>query len=257
MSALRDVIDATGGLVSYLRAEIGVPGDGEWLACRDLIDDHNLLSATIETTGRGRGTDDPAVAASLFAQAYAFRVASVAVAGWILTGTVPDPAAANLAVGLARHRPSSVAFLGDTVYCQRPEGDDEETLAILWDRLATRHLVPFFDAVRAVTPVGERLLWGNALGSVTRVLRAVEGASSPDRRPLVRADGERLVEAAPAVCRNLGRFVTIAEAGRDGWFWERTNCCLWYRASGGGTCDDCSLTPVAKRHAAWASSLQS
>ena len=36
-----------------------------------------------------------------------------------------------------------------------------------------------------------------------------------------------------------------------GWFWERTNCCLFDRLPGAVRCADCSRTPPAARRAAY------
>ena len=41
----------------------------------------------------------------------------------------------------------------------------------------------------------------------------------------------------------LGGFHVLEHAGRQGWYWDRTNCCLWYRRGRGRLCDDCSLEP--------------
>ena len=38
-------------------------------------------------------------------------------------------------------------------------------------------------------------------------------------------------------------------AAGAGWFWDRTNCCLWYQTSGGRYCDNCSLVDVAELRA--------
>jgi ferric iron reductase protein FhuF len=114
------------------------------------------------------------------------------------------------------------------------------------------HLRLFVDAVRSVVDVGERLLWGNAAASCAVALRAVEGAIA-DPLP-VRADAEAFFALVPEFA-GLGGFVVLGAGDRQGWFYERTNCCLYYRTRAAVTCDDCSRTPGAERRAAFCASL--
>jgi iron complex transport system ATP-binding protein len=257
---LRDDFDRVAAVVPYLRAECGAPDGGEWLSCADLCSDHAFLRHTIMSTGGGRGTDDGTVAASLFAQAYAFRVAGVALAAYVLERRVPDVGAEQLAVGMARSRPSAVAFLrprraglaADPAPCDVPLDNERELLAWFVRQLVGAHLRPFVDTVREVVDVGERLLWGNAAASCAVALRAVEGAVA-DPLP-VRADAEAFFAAVPEF-EGLGGFVVLEQGERQGWFYERTSCCLYYRSQAGITCDDCSRTPAVARRAAFCASL--
>jgi hypothetical protein len=56
----------------------------------------------------------------------------------------------------------------------------------------------------------------------------------------VRDRGEAFVAAVPRFA-GLGTFVTVGQGAAHGWYWDRTNCCLWYQASAGSYCDNCSL----------------
>jgi hypothetical protein len=67
----------------------------------------------------------------------------------------------------------------------------------------------------------------------------------------VRERASAIFAAADDRFGGLGGFVTLHGRQRDGWFWERTNCCIWYQASGGQLCDDCSLHDPDERRAAW------
>lgn len=257
---LQTDLDRVAAVVPYLRAECGPPDGGQWLSCTDLCADRGLLRQTIMSTGEGRGTNDAAVAASLFAQAYAFRVAGVALATYALVRRVPDVGAGQLAVGIARSRPSAVAFLrpsragltADPSPCDIRFDDEPELLAWFVRQLVAAHLRPFVDAVRDVVDVGERLLWGNAAASCAVALRAVEGGLA-DPLP-VRGDAETFF-AAVAEFEGLGGFVVLERGDRQGWFFERTNCCLYYQAQAAITCDDCSRTPASDRRAAFCASL--
>jgi ferric iron reductase protein FhuF len=112
--------------------------------------------------------------------------------------------------------------------------------ASLADALLGSHLGPFVDHVHRSFRVGARLLWGNVAASCAVAFRAME--SSGADAATVRARADAFVEAASDRFDGLGRFSTVTVDGRTGWYWDRTNCCLWYQTSGGRLCDNCSLT---------------
>lgn len=240
------VLAAVRARVSYLRAATDAPADEGWISCADLCAGDPRLYEVIDATGEGRGTHDRQVAASLFTQAYAFRVGGVALAAYALGLPTPSVAPEQTAIQLARHRPSAIAHLDAELHTAGPE-----TLA---RDLLEGHLAPFIAAVRKEITVGERLLWGNVATSCAVAFRAVEGESGAEA-PAIRAAADAFFAAATEWLDGLGGFITLSGAQRDGWFWERTNCCLWYQASGGQMCDDCSLLDPAERRAGWQSEL--
>jgi hypothetical protein len=71
----------------------------------------------------------------------------------------------------------------------------------------------------------------------------------------VRGRGGALLDQAQPWLAGLGSFEVVAEGGRDGWYWTRTNCCLYDRCEGAERCDDCSLTPATELEAARRSEL--
>jgi ferric iron reductase protein FhuF len=122
--------------------------------------------------------------------------------------------------------------------------------------LIDQHLSPFIDTIRDTVAVGERLLWGNVAASFAVAFRAIEGElTDPAEKERVRERAGAFYSAASPRFDGLGRFVVLHGAHSDGWFFERTNCCLWYQASGGQYCDDCSLLDPAERTAAWQAQL--
>jgi len=72
--------------------------------------------------------------------------------------------------------------------------------------------------------------------------RAVEGAVTEDRA-VVRARAESFVSATTSF-DGLGAFTTVRTDDREGWFWDRTSCCLWFRTPAEQYCDNCSLVPA-------------
>jgi ferric iron reductase protein FhuF len=99
--------------------------------------------------------------------------------------------------------------------------------------------------------VGEAMLWANVAASCASSFRAFVDPL-PDRRDeiLDRARGF-FASARPEVAAS-GRLVTV---GAD-WVWERRACCLWYQASGGSRCEDCSLWSVDERQARYAAMIE-
>jgi ferric iron reductase protein FhuF len=105
--------------------------------------------------------------------------------------------------------------------------------------------VGFVSTARAVERLGERLTWANVAASCAAAFRAVEG-SARDRgdtseRLAIRRRADRLLAHAPWLA-GTGQF----DAHGDGWSWQRAACCLWYRTSGGRTCEGCSLRRKAR-----------
>jgi ferric iron reductase protein FhuF len=232
VTGLPEVISAVQARVSYLRCATDAPPADGWTMCADLIGDPDLLRAEIDATAAGRGTTDPQVAASLYAQAYAFRVPSIAVAAYALGLPIPSTTPTTTAVRIARHRPAELAITDPS--CAAMDVTD------LAETLLDGHLAPFVEAVRATTQIGARLLWGNVAASIATIFRAVQ-SSGPLGDPDVRERAAAFEEVARAWLDGLGSYSTVAAPDVLGWYWTRTSCCLWYQTSSGHYCDDCSL----------------
>jgi hypothetical protein len=271
-SVLTRALGQVGELVSYLKAEVGSVEithvadieeveDGLWISCQELVADPTGLGTVIRGTGRAIGTDDQVIAASIFIQGYAYRVATMAVACLTAGGMVPGSSYEAMAVGLGRGRVSKVAYLDPTVFDMvgnRPPADalveastTDRALTLVLEQVVEEHLRPLIAATRQQVRVGERLLWGNVAASVSTAFRTMEGCLGPW---VVRL-GKRFFELAPPELRGLGTFLLIESQDRRGWFWERTNCCLFYQIEGHAKCSDCSLIPAGERRAAYEASL--
>jgi ferric iron reductase protein FhuF len=234
---LEPVLQTVADHVSYLRAVQTIEGD-DWVGCAELVSDPVKLVEIVRRTKAGFDTDDDAVAASLFTQAYAFRVAGVALAAHALGLPLPNVAAAATAVRLDKPRPSSVAYLD-------PEARKLDVAAFA-DELLGVHMRTFVDAVHREFRVGDRLLWGNVAGSCATAYRAVESSGSD--KQTVRARAGEFFGAAQVWFDGLGQFTVVEHADRDGWFWDRTSCCLWFRTKREQLCDNCSLIDAAELH---------
>lgn len=239
---LAAALSAVEARVSYLRSATAAPLDDGWIAAADLVAGGPSLADLMATTGAERGAHDAQVAASLFAQAYAFRVGGVPLAAYALGLPVPSTEVAYTAIKIVRSRPAAVAYLDPA-----PREPDAVRLA---REFLGGHLTELIAAIRTEVVVGERLLWGNVAASCAVAFRAVEG-ESPDDRAEIRSRADEFFAASSDWLAGLGQFVTIGGRAKQGWFWERTNCCLWYQASGGSMCDDCSLHDPEVRTASW------
>ena len=271
---MTDAIDKVKSAVSYLRAEVGdlgvhvqvrsAPEDGDWIRCADLVGDPDWLEAVIRSTGLRLGTEDPVVAASLFVQNYSYRVITLAIACLTTAGVVPDSSASSMSITLANGRPSTVGYtkpMALVVAEQRAELSsvlqERETVsdafAFVVSHAIEEHIAMLVDATHKRIRVGARLLWGNVAASTAVAFRTMEGCLGPWVQPL----GERFFENCPVELKGLGSFLALQSAGRRGWYWERTNCCLYDRLPGNIRCGDCSRTPTQERRAAYLNSLRS
>jgi ferric iron reductase protein FhuF len=224
VSASENALGVVAGLVPHLRWRIGAPGGGD-LVGADLAADPDRLAAEIKASAAGRGSDDPQVLASLWWQAYAYRVAGTTLAAWVVAGAAPDPSAPGTGVGLARSRPSSLLV--------DPGAELVRDLDDLVKRLFAGHLDPVMAALRARHATGLRLLHGNVAAGVASALGAVGTAvGAPALRD--RVDAVTAAIAHPDE-PDLGAWT--------GWDYRRTTCCLWWKTSAadGKLCEDCSL----------------
>jgi ferric iron reductase protein FhuF len=232
-------LEAVTALVPFLRARHGpaVPGD---LLAADLIADPDRLAAEIAATAGGRQSDDPQVLASLWWQAYSYRIAGTTLAAWVVAGSAPDPAAAaGGGVGVSRARPSSLVV--------GPDAADLADLDTLAGRLFGGHLDPLAESLRARHPIGRRLVWGNAAASIASCLGAV--ACADGAAPNL---GEHIDAATATLPHGMAGLGTWVEPHRR---YRRTTCCLWWKtaAANGALCEDCPLRGERSDRAARAS----
>ena len=222
-----EVFRAVAERVPFLSVSAVGEGD-DWIRGDELIADP---APVVRDTMPGFETDDEAVAASLFTESYAFRVAGVALAAYALDLPVPDLAPEAVAVKIDKPRPTAVAYLTTDVH-----RTDAHQLA---NDLVGAHFQPLVAAVHNTFAVGERLLWGNVAAACAVAFRAVESSGVDSDR--VREHATEFMDACFEWFVDAGNF-TDELAGHQGWFWDRTSCCLWFRTKNGQYCDNCSVT---------------
>jgi FhuF-like iron-sulfur protein/ferric iron reductase FhuF-like transporter len=168
------------------------------------------------------GTSEDRVAASLLFQGVAGRLWSPALATAVVHGRVPDLDPARTYWRAASPGPILLATPGAPAL----PGDPPTLRRVVIED----HLAPLVVAVRAVTPIAEGLLWGNAASALAGALTMLSRA-----RPTVSGAALRCVQEllAGSPLAGTGGF------GRYGF--RRRSCCLYYRVPGGGKCGDCAL----------------
>ncbi len=239
-TSVEDVLAHVASRVDHLRASIGDPPVDEdgWLDCDRIgvADLAGVVDDAVDGGGSTRGGStrgsDRQVAASLLVQSYAHRVLAVSLAAFALGLPWPSPTAEGTSVRVVGGRARALRFRTGTL-------GDADDVGSLVDAAFRAHLVPFVSTVLTVQRLGERLVWANVAASCAAAFRAIEGVAR-DRGDaaegaLVRRRATDLVAQVPWLA-GTGWFDT----GRE-WRWQRTACCLWYRTSGGRTCEGCSL----------------
>lgn len=174
----------------------------------------------INEVGHRLRTEEPRVAASVAQLGLAARLWSVALGTAALAGVVPE---------LGPDRAYWRLPKGGTLELWVPDVRSGEPAETLHAVVVTENLAPIAAAIRSVTPVAERLLWGNAASALAGVLRVLGPAGPAARARAVRLVGE-LLEWPP-----------LRGGGGPAGAFRRTTCCLYYRVPGGGLCGDCVL----------------
>jgi ferric iron reductase protein FhuF len=240
-------LDAVVERVTYLRIATRQPDtkSADWIACAPLVDDPDALAALVRRTATGRGIERDDVAMSLFVQSYAFRIASVAIGTWLVSGGCVDVSPGNASIQLGRDRPNAV-LLDEAKWAIAPSSS--EVLARLHVLLVDGHLAPLIQSGRDACRVGGRTLWSNvatACASSFGAFMGPPGATANDRRREVRAAAIAFFAAARPELQAGGDLVPLGPT----WAWERRACCLLYQHASSPLCDDCSLTTPADREA--------
>ena len=247
------LLDEVTTTVSYLRVAARRDADAsfDWLSCAELVNDADRLLSVVRATAAGRGTDRDDIALSLFVQAYAFRIASIAIGGWLLSEGEHtfDVRPANSAIALGRHRPNAVALN----HVKFHHGS-------IHNVLFEQHLALLVTAAHRASAdsdgerVGEKMLWGNVGAGCAASFGAFHGNLADPGR--VREAADHFWAGAPAPVAASGRFVTFSgQQAEPGWFWERSSCCLLYQitptdpAREPFKCEDCSLWTADERTA--------
>ncbi|MEU8686736.1 (2Fe-2S)-binding protein [Streptomyces sp. NPDC048611] len=203
------------------------PDAAEFAPLADLYGKRAALEASVTAVGRRIGTDQQRVAASTLHIGTAARLWSVALAGTVLTGEVPDLAPERLWMRVATSGPVDLWLPQATAVSRGGDLPDA-----LYENVVVRHLLPLDEAIRRHFGLSPKVLSGNVtsalMGAVRTLNRRVPDAPHPPL-PLVTA----LLEREPLASAGTLTVHPLA--------YRRHNCCLYYRVPGVGYCEECVL----------------
>ncbi len=222
-----------------VRTGVAESVDPTWRPLADLEADGPPLRSRIAYVRRALGGDDavePRVAASIALQGIAAVVVSPAFAAAVLHGVVPA-----LSPDVLHWRDSTTGPLA--LWAPAPTGTpvpDAPAAVEALGRLYDAHLPALVDAVRSVTAVSPKVLWGNVASVVAGTTRMVTTG---------RPEAARRAAAVGALLLDRGELAGSGERGAARapdvhWTFRRRSCCLFYRVPGGGYCGDCVLGPA-------------
>ncbi|MFE6741877.1 (2Fe-2S)-binding protein [Streptomyces tubercidicus] len=193
----------------------------------DLHGEQGALESFVTAMGKRLGTDQQRVAASTLHIGTAARLWSVALAATALTGEVPDLAPDRLWWRAAASGPIDL-WLPEMPAVSR--GHDLPDA--LYESIVVRHLQPLDEAMRRHFRLSPKVLQGNATSALMGAVRTLTRRAPHVPHPPL-----------PLATALLAR-EPLASAGtltHDPLEYRRHNCCLYYRVSGSGYCDECVL----------------
>lgn len=192
---------------------------------------------------------DPKVAVSAAQVSLASRLWSVALAGAVLHGWVPDLSPANL-VASPVHRGEVPLGVRDPAagYAVPAVAGDAAGAASVVSGTVVPSLGLLTDACARAGRTPRRVLTSNATSALVggaRVLARARPDHGPDAWALARALLERpeVAEGGSPVAAASLPAGTGGGMEHDGEVFLRSGCCVFYRLPGHGLCPDCVLAP--------------
>ncbi|MFC9327435.1 (2Fe-2S)-binding protein [Kitasatospora sp. NPDC057015] len=217
-----------------------------------------VLAERIPAVARRLGTTEPRVAASILQLGLASRLWSVALGAAALGGTTVDLHPDRVHALLPPQGPLVLRLTADPLgrdgrdgrepsEGSRAHGVEPPTAARLYRTVVTENLVPLAAAVRAVAPVSEGLLWGNAASALAgslRVLHSWASAYDPEAARTARRLADDLLALGPLA--GTGTLTCAGPAATP--VFRRGSCCLYYRIGPrAGICGDCVFDAPPRR----------
>lgn len=240
-------------LVDYIRvsfADADRPATGDWTSCSGLARDPDALYRTMRSTMDAREIERDDIGMSLIVQGYGFRIASVAIGAWLISGGVVDVSPENVSIQFGRNRPNAVR-LDRAAWVAPPSTDRHHTLAVLHQHLVDEHLATIIETSRRACRVGARMMWANVATSCASSFGALMDPL-PEEQAEIRADAERFFSAGRPELNAAGDVIPIGSK----WAWQRNACCLYYLVPNCSKCGDCSLHTPDERAARYAHLLE-
>lgn len=220
------------------RLEHGLDGYDDWIACDRLLDPtSDELGRVLEAERVASGqVSDHATALTVMA-VYAGTVTVSALLAWALGEGVLDVRPDNVALRLSEHHGFESVGLRDP----RVVDGSVDTL-VSW--VLDEHLLPLAEAMHSRTRAGRRqLLGGVAQGcSAAFTIASRRGDVTTFERAW-----DSFLAASDSGLEKLGDVVRLREGEREGLFYLRDTCCLYYTSAEAELCASCCLTSVDER----------
>ncbi|MEV2269645.1 hypothetical protein [Nonomuraea africana] len=215
------------------RLERALVPDDDWIACSRLLDPGSPeLARVLEAERHASGQVSEHATALTVIAVYASRVTTAALLAWALEGVLVDVRPSNVALRLSEHHGFEAVGLREPSVVEGPV----ETL-VSW--VLDEHLLPLADALHTRTRAGVRQLHGGiAYGCAAAFCSASLRGGDAD---LLEAAYHRFMAAAGGGLDRLGRVVRLREGGREGLFYLRDTCCLYYTSAEKTLCASCCL----------------
>jgi ferric iron reductase protein FhuF len=245
-----DVFTRMAGVGDRFALQRDLAGADGWIACDRLLDPESAeLARVLEAERVASGQVSEHATALTVMAVYAGTVTSAALLAWALEDTVIDVRADNVAVRLSEHHGFEGYGLREaTVVNGGP-------VELLVEQLLHQHLVPLVEAMHVKTRAGRRqLLGGAAHGCAAAFCLASRMGQDVD---LLEERYETFLAATDVGFEKLGRVVRLREGDREGLFYLRNTCCLYYTSAEQSKCSSCCLDPVSERIASYRSVLRS
>lgn len=237
---MTDIFDRMAGVGDRFALQPHLSGADDWIACERLHDPGSPeLTAVLEAERVASGqVSDHATALTVMA-VYAGTVTSAAMLAWALEDVVIDMRASNVAVRLSDdHGFAAYGLREPTVVSGAP-------VTVLVDQVLHQHLLPLARAMHERSRAG----WRQMLGGVAHGCAAAFCLASrlgQDVDLLDRRYAEFL-DATDVGLERLGRVIRLQEDDREGLFYLRNTCCLYYTSVHESKCSSCCLDPEADR----------
>lgn len=237
---MTDVFDRLADVADRFALQRDLSGADDWIPCDRLHDPESPeLAAVLEAERHASGQVSEHATALTVMAVYAGTVTSAAMLAWALENVVIDMRAANIAVRLSDDHGFAAYGLRTATVTQ------EAPVELLVEQVLHQHLLPLADAMHARTRAGMRqLLGGVAHGCAAAFCLASRMGHDVD---LLEQRYEAFLAASDMGLERLGRVVRLREGDREGLFYLRNTCCLYYTSAVASTCSSCCLDPVEER----------
>lgn len=229
------------------RLERGLDPAHDWIGCDRLLDPSSDEVARVleaERVASGQ-VSDHATALTVIA-VYAGTVTASALLAWALEDVVVDMRPSNVAIRLSPHHGFDAVALREPRVVHAPV----ETL-VSW--VLDEHLLPFAQALHVRTRAGLRQLRGGVAHGCAAAF-CIASRRGGDVDALERSY-QRFLAASTGGLDRLGEVVRLRAGNREGLFYLRNTCCLYFTSAEATKCSSCCLDSTDERIANYRQAL--